>query len=47
MLERYGGEPLLVLHNSSAPHALPAALAAIHSAIARNITGDGSVKPKA
>ena len=44
VLERYGGEPLLVLHNTSAPHAMPAAMAAAHSAIARNITGDASAR---
>jgi ATP-binding cassette subfamily A (ABC1) protein 3 len=44
VLERYGGEPLLILHNTSAPHAMPAAMSAVHSAIARNITGHGSAR---
>ena len=44
VLERYGNEPLLVLHNTSAPHALSAALSATHSAIARNITGDNAAR---
>lgn len=39
VLERYGNEPLLFLHNTSSHHAVPAAMAAAHSAVMRNITG--------
>ena len=39
VLERYGNEPLLFLHNTSSHHAIPAAMAATHSAVMRNITG--------
>ena len=38
-LERYGNEPIMFLHNTSSHHAVPAAMAATHSAAMRNITG--------
>lgn len=36
---RYGNEPIMFLHNTSSHHAVPAAMAATHSAAMRNITG--------